>query len=85
MNKQTRKLFIDLVDAMEFHRDEQLPCPWQEKEEREYQYVAIELLLNAKKNWETYFIQFFLGLVTRKSWWDSIDFIAIRLIGALPG
>lgn len=52
------------------------------KKEREYQYVAIELLLAARKQWDETFGQRFLEMVTEKSWWDSVDFIAVRLIGA---
>jgi 3-methyladenine DNA glycosylase AlkD len=49
--------------------------------ERDYQYIAMELLYAAKKKWDTAFLRFFLQLVTRKPWWDTVDFIASRLVG----
>ncbi|GAO44447.1 DNA alkylation repair protein [Flavihumibacter petaseus] len=49
--------------------------------EREYQYVAMELLHKAKKQWDNNFLELFLQLVTEKSWWDTVDFIAVRLVG----
>lgn len=51
------------------------------KPEREYQYIAMELLYACRKKWNHKSLDFFLGLVTEKSWWDTVDFIASRLIG----
>ncbi|MCA0398683.1 MAG: DNA alkylation repair protein [Bacteroidetes bacterium] len=51
------------------------------KKEREYQYVAIELLIAGRKKWDEQFLTRFLEMITEKSWWDSVDFIAVRLIG----
>ncbi len=41
--------------------------------EREYQYVAIELVAKHKKLWTIEIISFFEYLITSKSWWDSVD------------
>jgi 3-methyladenine DNA glycosylase AlkD len=49
--------------------------------EREYQYVAMELLFAGSKQWNPAAREFFLQLVTDKSWWDTVDFIAARLVG----
>ena len=49
--------------------------------EREAQYIAMELLYAARKTQTEKSIAFFLDLITRKSWWDTVDFIASRLIG----
>lgn len=49
--------------------------------EREYQYVAMELLSAGSKQWNPEAREFFLQLVTDKSWWDTVDFIAARLVG----
>ncbi|WP_290793609.1 DNA alkylation repair protein [Flavihumibacter sp. UBA7668] len=49
--------------------------------EREYQYIAMELLYANRKKWNTYSGTYFLQLVTDKAWWDSVDFIASKLVG----
>lgn len=40
---------------------------------REYQYVAIDLAVLAKKKWSQKDLQVFLKLAQEKTWWDSID------------
>lgn len=125
MKKETKRIFSQLIEAMEFNRNPLLAAPMAKymkykfdylginqplrkaltrdflketkaldpeellslakaiwtKPEREYQYVAIDLLHTAKKKWNKDFIAYFLQIVTEKSWWDSVDLIAIRLIG----
>lgn len=49
--------------------------------EREYQYVAIELVAKHKKLWTINIISFFEYLVTTKSWWDSVDTIFTLQLG----
>lgn len=52
-----------------------------ELEEREYQYIALELLYATRKLWDATCLPFFLKLVNRKPWWDTVDSIAPKLIG----
>jgi 3-methyladenine DNA glycosylase AlkD len=49
--------------------------------EREFQYIALELLYACRKIWDEQFLQFFTAIVKRKAWWDTIDFIASKLFG----
>ncbi len=51
------------------------------KPEREYQYFAQELALKYKNQFEKQDIDLFEFMVLNKSWWDTIDFIAPKLIG----
>ena len=51
-----------------------------ELQERECQYVAIELLAKYKKLWTIEIISFFEYLITTKSWWDSVDTIFSLLL-----
>ena len=51
---------------------------WQQKE-REYHYCAQEILLI--KNYKTHDIDLFEYMITNKSWWDTIDFIAPKILG----
>jgi 3-methyladenine DNA glycosylase AlkD len=49
-------------------------------EEREFQYIALALLDRQYKKAEAERIIFYEGLVIEKSWWDTVDTIAGRLI-----
>lgn len=40
---------------------------------REYQYLAIDLAVRAKRKWNKQHLLHFLKLVQTKMWWDSID------------
>ena len=50
-------------------------------EEREYHYVAIELLGKFKKQLTVKDLIFCLKLIEIKSWWDSVDSIAPTIVG----
>ncbi|MFF2484690.1 DNA alkylation repair protein [Paenibacillus sp. NPDC058071] len=49
--------------------------------EREFQYTAIELLDKHAKKAERGHVDVLELLVTDKSWWDTVDLIASRLVG----
>jgi 3-methyladenine DNA glycosylase AlkD len=49
--------------------------------EREYKYFAMELMVKMKKKAGHDAIHFYEGLLTRGSWWDTIDLIAPSLVG----
>lgn len=51
-------------------------------QQRECQYVAQELAFQYVKNLEPKDIRFFVFLIQHKSWWDTVDFIAVNLVGA---
>ena len=51
------------------------------KPQREYQYFAQELLAKYVKQLEKEDIKLLEFLVENKSWWDTVDFIAPKLIG----
>jgi 3-methyladenine DNA glycosylase AlkD len=48
--------------------------------EREYSYLAIELLSKYKKKWEPTDIVFFENLILTKSWWDTVDMLNSKII-----
>jgi 3-methyladenine DNA glycosylase AlkD len=48
--------------------------------QREFQYLAMELIKKRIKYMDENFIRFLEELVIVKSWWDTIDFIAANLI-----
>jgi len=52
-----------------------------EKEEREYQYFAVELLERYEKKFTENIIDLLEHMITNKSWWDTVDRIAKNLVG----
>ena len=53
-----------------------------EKPQRDYQYFSQELAFKYVKQLEQKDIKLFEYMVTHKSWWDTVDFIAAKLMGA---
>lgn len=52
------------------------------KPEREFQYFAQELLCKYLKLVDSTFIDHLEYLLTTKSWWDTVDYIAANLVGS---
>jgi 3-methyladenine DNA glycosylase AlkD len=50
-------------------------------DEREIQIFGQELCMKYKKLWVANDLDFFEYLITTKSWWDSVDYIASNIIG----
>ncbi len=51
------------------------------KPEREYHYFAQELLQKYKRQFDIGDLELFEHMVIHNSWWDSVDIIAVKLIG----
>jgi len=49
--------------------------------QREYQYFAMEFLGRRKKKANIEIIELYEFLISKKSWWDTVDFIASTLLG----
>src|SRR5690349_8723747 len=52
-----------------------------DKGERDFQYFCMEFLRKAEKQWPEEIIKDFEWMITHKSWWDTVDFIAANLVG----
>ncbi|MBK8491937.1 MAG: DNA alkylation repair protein [Saprospirales bacterium] len=52
-----------------------------EEEYRELHYFALELVQKRIKKQEPDFIHFLEELVTTKSWWDTVDWLANKMVG----
>jgi len=73
------------------HRNKGGLIPEEEKEvivkwcwnqpQREYQYFAMEMLDKVVKREESSIIVLYEYMITTKSWWDTIDYIATHLVG----
>jgi len=53
-----------------------------EAPEREYQYFAMEFLGKKKKKVHPEIMELYELMITKKSWWDTVDFIAAHLVGS---
>lgn len=49
--------------------------------EREFQYFAQELILKYQKEYTEEIIDLFEYMITNKSWWDTVDHLAKKLVG----
>ena len=49
--------------------------------EREFQYVALEYLLKAKKNWDARIPSMVSAWVDENAWWDVVDVIGPKVLG----
>ena len=52
-----------------------------DQSEREFQYVGMQLLDKMKKEFLINHLELLEFMITQKSWWDTIDFIAANLVG----
>ena len=50
---------------------------------RESQYFAMDLIQKVQKHMDESWLEMVEDLVTRKSWWDSVDFLASNPLGVL--
>jgi 3-methyladenine DNA glycosylase AlkD len=66
-----KKIILKLVDLL-----------WQ-SEYREMQYVGMDLLEKSKKLLSKEDINFVVRLIETKSWWDTVDLLASKIIGNL--
>ncbi len=53
---------------------------WKQNE-REFQYVAMQVLFRHKKQFTKESLALLEKLIVTKSWWDTVDFIAASLVG----
>ncbi|MDR4886217.1 DNA alkylation repair protein [Fredinandcohnia sp. QZ13] len=53
------------------------------KEEREYQYAALDYLVRSLKKINSSHLLFIENLIITKSWWDTVDVLAPHLIGKI--
>ena len=53
---------------------------WAE-EQREFQYFGQELVSKYSRQTEMKDIELYEYMITHKSWWDTVDFISVRLVG----
>ena len=52
-----------------------------DKPQREYQYAAMALVWKYSRQYEQKDMEMFEYMITHKSWWDTVDFIAAKPVG----
>ncbi len=52
-------------------------------DEREFQYLGLDILGKYNKQFEPEHIEHFEYLITNKSWWDTVDYLASNSVGSL--
>lgn len=50
-------------------------------DEREMQYFAMDLVARMRKQWQPDILDLMEKMIVKKSWWDTVDFIASHLVG----
>lgn len=80
---QRRVLLNEILNNTKLSKEELIKTAenlWIE-EAREFQHVAMDLLLKYKKLLDINDLELLEKLVVTKSWWDTVDILAVNLIG----
>lgn len=71
--KEQSKPLLQLGSTMDLESLRQWIKTLYERDEREYQYLAIDLADKNVRRWQFSDIAYFKQFITQKSWWDSVD------------
>lgn len=63
--------------------DESFVLSLWDQPEREYQYLALDYLVKKEKQLNKEHMELLERLMTTKSWWDTVDIIAPKLVGSI--
>lgn len=81
LRKQIMKEFKDVYGLIpEGNLKDIVKWCWQQPE-REYQYFAMDFIHRRRKNSTKKDIELYQFLLENKSWWDTVDYIAVNLVG----
>ncbi|MGG4494078.1 DNA alkylation repair protein [Brevibacillus reuszeri] len=76
--------------SKQLFREQGIPDNWEEivrelwvLPEREYQYLALDVVAKVKKRLTEQHLPLLEELVTTKSWWDTVDFLASHMAGTI--
>ncbi len=83
MRRELGKAFIKKINISELGKLESFVYQLWDLPEREYQYIALQLLEHVRNNLTPSHLEFLIDLVVKKSWWDTIDWLAPKVIGTL--
>lgn len=75
-----KPLFKAYTSSINKKPQELIETLWMKKE-RDYQYCAQELIMKNTKQFKVEDITLFEFMIINKSWWDTIDFLAPKILG----
>ncbi len=79
-NELSREFLVKSKRPEEENLEETVKLFW-ESEYRELHYFAVELVKKYAKKLDEPFIELFEYMITKNSWWDTVDSIASNLVG----
>ncbi|MEI8046670.1 MAG: DNA alkylation repair protein [Bacteroidota bacterium] len=83
LRRDLLKAFIAKAGLPAKHQlEEMVHFAW-EQPQREWQYIALELVGKSVKNADQNLIDLCEWMITNKSWWDTVDYVAPNIAGAL--
>jgi 3-methyladenine DNA glycosylase AlkD len=83
LRKELEKQFFNETGILKEPFNKEFVMALWEKEEREYQYTALTYLEKSLNKLEKSDLPFMERLITRKSWWDTVDAIAPKPVGKI--
>ncbi len=81
LRRDIGRLFIKKYKDLEIAEIEKLSYQLWDLPEREYQYIALQWLEAVRDKLTPSHVEFLIDLAVKKSWWDSIDWLAPNIIG----
>jgi 3-methyladenine DNA glycosylase AlkD len=81
LRSELQQSFLSQAKALPIEKCHLLVQELWAQPEREYHYVAMDLLLAVKKKWNEETFCLAEKLIVTKSWWDTVDLLAARVIG----
>ena len=79
--KVANTILLKEVDALPVNERIKLVRNLWKAPQRELQYFAMEAISRKKKEWPPNIHLLFDEMLLKKSWWDTVDFIAVNLCG----
>ncbi len=83
LRRDLLKSFIAKAGLPDKHQFEEMVHFAWEQPQREWQYIAMELVGKSVKNADQNLIDLSEWMITNKSWWDTVDYVAPNIAGAL--
>ena len=83
LRRQLVKEFIAINGNPAYSQVEEMVYFAWEQPQREWQYTAMEITEKLVKKADPRLLDLAEWMITHKSWWDSVDFVAPNIVGAL--
>lgn len=83
LRRQLTKEFVSKAEYPPFEKLAEIVHFAWEQPQREWQYVALEIIERSVKKADQSMTDLAEWMITNKSWWDTVDFIAPNIVGIL--